>query len=176
MTGIHPELRKAAIVVMSLPPGEAAQMLAELEPAQAALLRQAMERCGGPSTGELQAVTRELSELEHAQATAAPFEYLHAIDGERLLPFLAGERPSVVSLVVAYLPPWKAARVTADLPYELQSQLTTLPDVRAIDPEIVADVADELRLQLSPLLDEHRLAHPVARERPRAASNRAKAG
>lgn len=92
---------------------------------------------------------------------APPFRFLHEAPGERLTPFLAGEHPQTVAVVLSHLPPDQAAGVLSALPPATQAVvLRRLADLDEADPDIVRDVERGLAARLS----EH-----VRMERRRAA-------
>src|SRR5262245_29454317 len=110
-------LRKAAILLLSLPDEQAAALLAKLTPQQAELVSAEFARLGQLSREEQQAVIREFAranssapsgtELE-AGAAPRPFSELMSVDPQDLLVFIQGEHPQTIALILAYLPPPQA--------------------------------------------------------------------
>lgn len=71
----------------------------------------------------------------------APFRFLREADAARLTPFLAGEHPQTIALVISHLPPERAAAVLAALDGTLQADvLRRLTNLDETDPEIMREV------------------------------------
>lgn len=70
-----------------------------------------------------------------------PFRFLCEAHAARITPFLAGEHPQTIALVVSHLPPERAAAVLAALDGALQADvLRRLTDLDETDPEIMREV------------------------------------
>ena len=97
-----------------------------------------------------------------------PFRFLREAHSARISPFLSGERPQTIALVVSQLPPRRAAGVLAALDGKLQAEvLRRLTDLDETDPEIVREVERGL---------ESKIIAQVRSERRRAAGLNAAAG
>jgi len=97
-----------------------------------------------------------------------PFRFLREAHSARISPFLSGEHPQTIALVVSQLPPRRAAGVLAALDGKLQAEvLRRLTDLDETDPEIVREVERGL---------ESKIIAQVRSERRRAAGLNAAAG
>ncbi len=150
---MHPtskNVRKAAILLASLDDVHAAALLRQMSPAQAHVLRQAVESLGELDAAEQQGVIEEffrvgplVPEADVAgielnaplppslapasrdsqtdiPGTSTPFRFLHEAPPEKLVPFLEREHPQTIAVVVSQLPADRAAEVLAHLPAPLQ--------------------------------------------------------
>lgn len=91
---------------------------------------------------------------EGADASAArrrrAFAFLEAATASDLTPCLAGEHPQTIALVMAYLPPDRAAQLLSHLPDALQADvLRRLSRLDEPDPEVLSEVERELQLRLA---------------------------
>jgi flagellar motor switch protein FliG len=147
MTATNANLRKAAILIRSLDVDAAAALLAQLSPAEAREVREAIQTLGtvddderadvsaefrriGPLATEdpRRGVELDLSSDSSAaawrdaapHANARPFEFLEQAKVESLVPYLAREHAQTVAVVLAYLVPARAAQLLAALPEKLQ--------------------------------------------------------
>jgi flagellar motor switch protein FliG len=70
-----------------------------------------------------------------------PFRFLHAARGEKITPFLAGEHPQTIAVVVSHLPDDRAAAVLSQLDGALQADVVRrLIDLDQADPEMLREV------------------------------------
>ena len=145
-----PEAADAAGGV-ELDPDLARRLDAETSPAPR---RVAPERIAADS------ISRETSE--------PPFRFLSEAHSARITPFLAGEHPQTIALVISHMPPQRAAGVLATLDGQLQADvLRRLTDLDETDPEITREVERGL---------ESRILEQARSERRRAAGLGAVAG
>ncbi len=91
---------------------------------------------------------------EGADASAArrrrAFAFLEAATASDLTPCLAGEHPQTIALVMAYLPPGRAAQLLSRLPDALQADvLRRLSRLNEPDPEVLSEVERELQSRLA---------------------------
>lgn len=101
-------------------------------------------------------------------ADEPPFRFLREAHSARITPFLAGEHPQTIALVISHLPPQRAAGVLATLDGELQADvLRRLTDLDETDPEITREVERGL---------ESKIVEQARSERRRAAGLSAVAG
>ncbi|HWB10034.1 MAG TPA: FliG C-terminal domain-containing protein [Pirellulales bacterium] len=71
----------------------------------------------------------------------APFRFLHAARGDKITPFLVGEHPQTIAVVVSHLPDDRAAAVLAQLDGDLQAGvIRRLIDLDQADPEVVREI------------------------------------
>jgi flagellar motor switch protein FliG len=147
MTAINANLRKAAIVIRSLDAEAAAALLAQLSPAEAGDVREAIKLLGSVDDDERADVSAEFRRVgplatqdprrgvelnlssdysapvaheSTSRTSARPFEFLEQARVESLVPYLAREHAQTVAVVLAYLAPARAAQLLAALPEKLQ--------------------------------------------------------
>ncbi|MGH6743178.1 MAG: FliG C-terminal domain-containing protein, partial [Bradyrhizobium sp.] len=84
-----------------------------------------------------------------------PFRFLHAAGGEKITPFLAGEHPQTIAVVLSHMPDDRAAAVLAQLDGNLQTDVIR----RLIDrDQAYPDVVREVELALETRMLEQALA------------------
>ncbi|HVW39050.1 MAG TPA: FliG C-terminal domain-containing protein, partial [Pirellulales bacterium] len=67
--------------------------------------------------------------------------FLHAARGDKITPFLVGEHPQTIAVVVSHLPDDRAAAVLAQLDGDLQAGvIRRLIDLDQADPEVVREI------------------------------------
>src|SRR5215469_2062498 len=176
MTEREEKLRRAAIVVLTLDEATAEKVLAQLPADDAARVRRMMvdlesvdadeerrtlgdflrQRPAAPpqrdagvelalSTAGRAAVHARLPSAAEAD-DKAPFRFLHAAHGDKITPFLLGEHPQTIAVVISHLPDDRAAAVLAQLDGALQADVIhRLIDLDQADPEVVREI--ELALE-----------------------------
>lgn len=166
------QLRRAAVVVASLDQATADALLEQLAPDQADLVRRLVVALDEVDVEEQQAAIGQFLGIEAKQDApprklptpareGPPFQFLHEARIEQLLPFLDGERPQTVAVVVSHLPPERAAKLLFALEPALQADvMRRLVDLEEADPAILREVEQGL---------EDRIARHVRTERRRAA-------
>lgn len=178
------QLRRAAIVVLTLDESTADNVLGQLPPEDAARLRRIMvdlERVDGDEerhilgdflrqrpkarshhpgvelalSGGASATYDSMPRATPSADENAPFRFLHAARGDKITPFIAGEHPQTIAVVLSHMPDDRAAAVLARLDGNLQADvIRRLIDLDQADPEVVREV--ELALETRML--EHALA------------------
>lgn len=100
-------------------------------------------------------LAERLSMASHKPAPATndddqtPFRFLHAARGEKITPFIVGEHPQTIAVVVSHLPDDRAAAVLAELGGELQAEvIQRLIDLDQADPEVVREVERALESRM----------------------------
>jgi flagellar motor switch protein FliG len=167
-------LHKAAVLMLSLPEGQAAQLLARLEPHQATAVNAEISGLRDIRGTEQQAVVREFAAAANAAvlvhrrpAETAPFEFLDEVDADVLLDALAEEQPQTIALILSYASAPQAAMVLANLPPEQQlSVVCRMATMNETSPEVVRDVEDGLKRRLAGPIDrpvDHRGVTSVIR-------------
>jgi flagellar motor switch protein FliG len=174
MSAVSPNLRKAAVLIRSLDAETAAGLLAQLSADEAAALRTAVQSLGPIDADERADVVAEFcraapiaakpategvelkftrqsdTELTSTTAVTSPaatkrFEFLDNAAVDALAPYLAREHVQTIALVLAHLPPARAAMVLAALPQKLQADaIERLALLGETDPESVVVVEREL--------------------------------
>src|SRR5438105_8622433 len=65
---------------------------------------------------------RVMSQIEH-QVYQKPFSFLQKAEGDNLMAFIQDEHPQTIALILAHVPPAKAADVLRGLPQEKQVEV-----------------------------------------------------
>lgn len=118
---------------------------------QASASRREYQRAASTTAGvELEAgLARRLSQPNYAGGAPAaaaadesrPFRFLQAAHSEKISPFLTGEHPQTIALVVSHLPDDRAAALLATLDGDLQAEvLRRLITLDQADPETLREV------------------------------------
>ncbi len=140
------EIHKAAVLLLSLPVDQAAELLAQLDPPQAEAVTLEIARSDTISTAQQQAILAELADVERRTAGRGGFEaacglverafgrlrttagksrrplgtrpcgFLQTVDARRLLALVIDEHAQTIALVLAHLPPSHRADILAGLP------------------------------------------------------------
>jgi flagellar motor switch protein FliG len=151
-------LRKAAILLSSLPDPQAEKLLAQLNAEQSATVFAEMAALREVDRAERETVARAFAgqRILHIHPAHArwpsppPFEFLHDLDVDDLLGILADENPQAIALVLFYLPAQQAADVLARLTAEQQfSVVCRIATFHEPDPEVVRDVEEGLARRLA---------------------------
>jgi flagellar motor switch protein FliG len=86
----------------------------------------------------------------NAQTKAPAFQFLRDAETDKLIKLLVAERPQVIALVLAHLPPAQAGKFLVRLPVPLQMDVVRrLVDLEETDPEILREVERGLETRLS---------------------------
>lgn len=102
--------------------------------------REVLQQALGPAKAE-----EVLSELS-TDARPKPFGWLRQVASSSLANSLRNVRPQVTALVLAHLPPSKAAEVVSQLPEEAQGDVAyRLTRVREVSPEVTQTLESALR-------------------------------
>lgn len=157
-------LRKAAVLLLSLHRRQRTQLLGRLEPRQTEAVTAEIDGLGEVDNLERDAVAGEFAGATRSPRTACrqavahggekkgfvPFQFLHELDSDRLLGLLEGEQPQTMALVLCHLPPRRAAAVLAELsPGQQLSVICRIAILKEPTPEVVADVENGLRRRLA---------------------------
>ncbi len=148
-------LRKAAILLASLPADEAEKLLARFESGQVQALTAELIRLGGVEKNEERAICQEFaaavspaSQRDH-WSSLPPFSFLRHFDHQALAKLLKHEHPQTASLIVSYLPRAAAVQFIADLPPEQQADLIhRVSTLGYVDRQIVSEVEIGLQSRL----------------------------
>ena len=171
---VSPEtIRKAAILITSLDQETADQLLEQMSPELAQIVRNAALDLGELSNDESSAViaeflqsnpsqsgveldqsladklveASELVDIDHrpAQKQEQPFVFLHDAETETLTELLRWEHPQTIAVVLSHLPPNQGMEVLVHFPDQLQSQiLQRMVSLEQTNPKIVRNVEQEL--------------------------------
>lgn len=168
------ELRKAAVLLMTLSEEQADRLLARLTPPEIEAVTAEMARVETLEAVEQEAVILEFAKAEAARAhqrhakdaptaemsplprkkpvaqavrplAIRPFSFVHDVEPSALAEALAEERPQTIALVASHVPAAYGAELIASL--DPQQQVTVIRAVAAMeptDPQTVAAVASAL--------------------------------
>jgi flagellar motor switch protein FliG len=93
----------------------------------------------------------------NAKSEMPAFRFLHEAPARSLAPFLEREHPQTVAVVVAHLPPERAAEVLAGLSADLQIEVARrLVELDEADPEILTEVERGIESWLCQQIDGDR--------------------
>ncbi|HEX3871699.1 MAG TPA: FliG C-terminal domain-containing protein [Pirellulales bacterium] len=153
-------LRKAAIVVASLEPSLAMTLLDAMEPDDAMRVRSIAESLDAIDADEQAAILRDFVRANSGASTpkpttkdAMPFEFLHGDTSARFTPLLKKEHPQTIAIVMAHLPPDRAAEVLAALEPDVQAVVVDrLLALGQTDPDVVREVERGLETRLQELV------------------------
>ncbi|NLF06607.1 MAG: hypothetical protein GX594_01320 [Pirellulaceae bacterium] len=148
-------LRKAAVVLMSLPKDRADDLLGRISPDEAAAVSREMARLGELNPEEQAAAFDEfLTAAERAKPPLPteqhPFDFLRDVKPKILAEVLVGEQPQTIALVVSCLPLKQGAETLDALPPDCQTSVARrLAALERPDREILEEVAHALRNRLA---------------------------
>lgn len=149
-------LRKAAVLLLSLPYEQRSQLLGRLEPQQSEAVAVEMNGLGEVGSAEREAVLREFAEAgpvklcRRQPEKTLPFQFLHDLETEAMLDLIADEQPQTVALILSCVPPQQAAAALAALTIEDQTALICrIATVGAASPDVVRDVENALKRRLN---------------------------
>jgi len=152
-------LRKAAVMLTSLPQEEAVTMLSKLDPRQAQAVSAEIAALGTASGEEQAAVINEFAAASFGTASHGPmavekpFDFLQKVDSQKLLAFIIEEHPQTIALIVSHLPPAQGAGILAGLPSEQQLVVVRrIAAMKQIDPEMIHDVENGLQDHLASVM------------------------
>lgn len=155
MAGDREMLRKAAVVLRSLPADQRTCMLAKLDPPQATAVLAEMNSLESLRDGEQETVTREFitanprRQKQHSEPQTAPFAFLRHFTTNDLLDLIADEQPGAVALLLSCLPAKKASDVLAELPPDRQlSVIRRIASLSETSRAVIRDVENAVRQRL----------------------------
>jgi flagellar motor switch protein FliG len=140
-------IRKAAILLKSLPQPHVAAILARLEPKQAEAVATEVAALPAVDAEEQERVLREFDSTRRP-GEAVPFSFLYGMDAKELAAMLTDEHPQTIALVLSYLPENQARAVLGHFPAGRQAMVSRrMATTGHPSPEIIRDVEEGL-LQL----------------------------
>lgn len=165
------ELRKAAVVLLSLPRHQAADLLDQLDPQEMESLTLELAKKRPITAAERTAVAGEFAaaavrgpaparttRLNSLAADAAPdsppaaFAMLLDVDSQILFKALTSEHPQTIALVLSHLPASQAAQIISRLSPELgPAVVRRLATIGPVSDEVRADVERELARRVARL-------------------------
>ncbi|MEX2559801.1 MAG: hypothetical protein WD403_07790 [Pirellulales bacterium] len=163
----HSELRKAAVLLASLPKEESAQLMAKLSPKQVELVSIETAAIGTLSSDEQESAIKEFAEaaprslgngsagLVQQQIEPIPFDFLREVDSQNLLPFILDEHPQTIALILSHLQPAQAADILSSLPSDRQpAVIRRIAGMGRINREIIHEVETGLERRLSSMMSQ----------------------
>jgi flagellar motor switch protein FliG len=151
------DIRKAAILITSLPDDQAAELMSLLDPKQVEALSSEIAGLGSVSGDERQSTIQEFVAANPssmavraggAEAANEPllFGFLQNVDNRTLLTVVKDEHPQTIALILSHLQPQQAAGVVKGLPPERRdSVIRRMATMGQTSPEIVKEVARGLQ-------------------------------
>ncbi len=145
---VSSDVRKAAVLLMSLPPAQMARLLARFAGHDVLALADEIAKIDSVDPAEQRAVVRAFTVIERAQAVNrqatiphAPFESLRNLPPAALWQILADEHPQTLALVLAHLPASTAAALLASLPDARQAEVAgRLATIDQVDGAVVDEL------------------------------------
>ena len=147
------DIRKAAILLTSLPDDQAAELMGRLDPNQVEAISLEIARLGSVSGDEQQSTIREFVEANpssmallaggpEAANEPPPFGFLQEVDNRTLLTVIKDERPQTIALILSHLQPQQAAEVIKGLPIaQMLSVSRRMAAIGRTSSEIIREVA-----------------------------------
>jgi len=147
----NPNIRKAAVVLMSLPKETASQLMGKLTPQQKQLVSAEIANVG-PLSGDEQdsAINDFAAASQSSTAAARPFGFLQEVDSQDVLTFIIDEHPQTIALMLSHLQPAQAAAIIAGLPVDRRLDIVRrIAGMRPTSREIVHEVDKGLENRMS---------------------------
>jgi flagellar motor switch protein FliG len=153
----NPDIRKAAVLLMSLPKETAGQLMGNLTPQQKQLVSAEIAKIGPLSGDEQDSAINDFAAASQSSiAKAKPFGFLQEVDSQDVLKLIIDEHPQTVTLILSHLQPAQAAAIIAGLPVDRRLDIVRrIASMRPASREIVHEVEQGL---------EHRTSTVVARQ------------
>jgi flagellar motor switch protein FliG len=107
-------------------------------------VRKILEKALGPAKAEI--LLKELSVANYGDMT----DMLANMDSKTIANFLSQEHPQTIAVILAKLKAKHTSEIIGYLPQELQAEVVMrIADVDQVSPEIIADIEDVMRRELS---------------------------
>jgi flagellar motor switch protein FliG len=155
-TDRKPNIREAAILLRNLPSELRTRLLDKLEPKQAAVVADEMNRLEQLGEDEQEAVllhfarANALPIADRPRKKTVPFRFLVDLPVSQLFDLIAEERPQTIALALAHLPPQKAADVLAKLPPDRQMEVVCrIAATGEVSSDVLHEVEEVFRRRLS---------------------------
>ena len=150
-------LRKAAVLLSSLPREQAAGLLDRLGPEQVAAVTAEMDTLQQVEQLEQETVAQEFAAARgtcHDDVLSpgdTPFAFLGDVPDDDILCWIADEHPQTIALILSCLQPRQAAAVLAGLsPDDQFSVVCRIAAMEEPSAEVLRDVQEGLRSRLRP--------------------------
>ena len=160
------DVRKAAVLLMSLPQQQASEILGKLQDGQVEAVTIEIARIGRVASDEQQAVICEFSDANpnHPQVApgaagrsirAMPFSFLKHVDSRDLLTFIIDEHPQTIALVLSHLHPSCGAGIIAGLPGDRQTDVVRrIANMGPANPDVIHEVEAGLKSRMSGVMGQ----------------------
>jgi flagellar motor switch protein FliG len=155
------DLRKAAVLLRSLPDEAAAQLLLGLSVREVELVQAAMSGTGNITDDEQSTALKDFASATNVapQTThrgPAPFDFLDRVDHKILVSLFLDECPQTCALVISQLPTASAADLLLALPADIRpdiiERIATIGQIRC---DVLHDVAEVLAERVAALHVQH---------------------
>lgn len=84
-----------------------------------------------------------------------PFEFIRKADPSQLVNYIQNEHPQTIALILSYLEPRQAGEILANLPGEIQSEITRrIAVMDRTSPDVIKDIESVLESKFSNMLAE----------------------
>ncbi|MBN1395709.1 MAG: hypothetical protein JW959_11860 [Pirellulales bacterium] len=147
------DLRKAAIVLLSLPGQRVGELLERMAPDQAAAVGEEIARLGRLDPSEQAAAIESFISAARPKQPAMreppPFEFLYGAKPRELAALLEDELPQTIAAVLSHLPVEQAAKTLDALPEERQAPVVRrMAEMDCPDEEVMRELAAAIRRRL----------------------------
>jgi flagellar motor switch protein FliG len=149
---LNPEIRKAAVLLMSLPREVAGQLMAKLTPTQCELVSAEMAKIDILGGDEQEVAINDFAAAcRGSMIEEKHFSSLHEADSQTLLALISDEHPQTIALILSYLPPAQAAEIigglSSDRKLDVSHRIATLGRInREIIHDVEQGLCDKIRL------------------------------
>jgi flagellar motor switch protein FliG len=141
---MNADLRRAALLLSTLPEAEAQSLLAHLDSASAAIVKSAVAKLDAIEPAECVALIKALGQAT-GNRTPKPSNFLEGIEPGELHVLLGEEHPQVMAAVLAQLPRSLALVVLRKLPTtQRHNVILRIADLQPIEPEILHTIEQSL--------------------------------
>jgi flagellar motor switch protein FliG len=147
----NPDIRKAAVLLMSLPKETAGQLMGKLTHQQSELVSVEIAKIGPLSSDERDSAINDFAAASQSSIIEAkPFGFLQEVDCREVLKFIIDEHPQTVALILSHLQPEQAALIIAGLPVDRRLDIVRrIAGMRPTSREIVHEVEKGLENRMS---------------------------
>ena len=147
-------VRDAVLELGDIPPHEQEAVIAEFlgndSPVATTTIDDGIELAGSLATLPPSAAQQPATILTAAEPPPKPFSFLHEAACDTIARHLQREHPQTIAVVLAHLPPAKAASLVAHFSAELQAEvLERVATIEEMDSEVVREVERGLEVVLA---------------------------
>ena len=148
------DIRKAAVLLLSLPKETASQLMGKLTPRQNELVSMEIAKIGPLSGDERDSAIDDFATASQSSSTEAkPFIFLQGIDSQNVRSFIIDEHPQTVALILSHLEPAQAAAIVGGLAADKRLEIVRrIANKRQTSREIIHEVEQGLEDRMSSLV------------------------